>query len=138
MGEAGPVRVSRAPRKLDIGCIFHNHRVVDQLSTILTALSDPTRRAILVRLARGPAHVVELTEPFAISQQAISKHLAYLQRARLIKKRRRGRQSLCALNPVPFESVVSWIESCRRFWDESFDRLDLVLEEMKNEVKNGR
>jgi DNA-binding transcriptional ArsR family regulator len=82
--------------------------------------------------------VAELAEPFAISQQAISKHLAYLQRAKLIKKRRRGRQSLCALNAAPFDDVVSWIEACRRFWDESFDRLDLVLAEMKQASKNGR
>ena len=109
---------------------------MDKLSTTLTALSDPTRRAILVRLARGPAHVAELAKPFAISQQAISKHLAYLQRARLIKKRRHGKQSLCALSPAPFTEIVGWIESCHRFWDESFGRLDLVLREMKGEVTN--
>lgn len=80
--------------------------------------------------------MTELAEPFAISQQAISKHLACLQRARLIKKRRHGRQSLCALSPAPFDDVVGWIESCHRFWDESFGRLDLVLEKMKGEAKN--
>ena len=78
---------------------MHNHMVVDSLSTAFIALSDPTRRLILKRLARGPASVNELAEPFHISQQAISKHLAYLERAELIEKRQLGRQRVapCAL-----------------------------------------
>ncbi len=107
--------------------------VVDSLSTTFMALSDPTRRAILGRLAHGPASVSELTAPFAMSQQAISKHLAYLERARLIDKQRQGRQHLCTLNPAPFSGVTGWVEQCREFWAQSFGRLDAVLEEMKQE-----
>ena len=107
--------------------------VVDSLSTTFMALSDPTRRAILGRLAHGPASVSELTAPFAMSQQAISKHLAYLERARLIEKQRHGRQRLCMLNPAPFSDVTGWVEGCREFWAQSFGRLDAVLEEMKQE-----
>jgi DNA-binding transcriptional ArsR family regulator len=113
--------------------MIHNHMVVDSLSTTFMALSDPTRRAILGRLAHGPASVRELTVPFAMSQQAISKHLAYLERARLIDKQRQGRHHLCMLNPAPFSDVTSWVEECREFWAQSFGRLDAVLEEMKQE-----
>jgi DNA-binding transcriptional ArsR family regulator len=118
-------------KRVDIDPDIHNHMVVDSLSATLAALSDPTRRAILNRLARREASVSELAEPFRISQQAISKHLTYLQRARLIRKRREGRQHFCSLNPAPFDEVEHWIEHCRRFWTESFERLDKVLEEMK-------
>jgi DNA-binding transcriptional ArsR family regulator len=111
---------------------------VDTLSTTLVALSDPTRRAILSRLAQGPASVNKLAHPFKISQQAISKHLACLERAHLIEKRRKGRQNICALNLAPFGEITDWIGRCRQFWDESFDRLDVVLDEMKMEKKNAR
>jgi DNA-binding transcriptional ArsR family regulator len=107
--------------------------VVDTLSTTFMALSDPTRRSILGRLALGPASVNELAAPFAMSQQAISKHLAYLERARLIDKQRHGRQHLCILNPAPFDGVTGWVEECRKFWAHSFERLDAVLQEMKQE-----
>lgn len=117
---------------------MYNNMVVDTLSQTLSALSDPTRRAILERLARGSATVNELAEPFNISQQAVSKHLAYLERANLIKKRQVGRQHFCALNPTPFGEAVHWIESCHRFWAESFDRLEGVLEDMKKENKHER
>jgi DNA-binding transcriptional ArsR family regulator len=103
------------------------------LSTTLLALSDPTRRAILGRLARGPASVSELAAPFAMTQQAISKHLAYLERARLIDKQRRGRRQLCTLNPAPLDGVSGWVEECRNFWVQGFDRLDAVLQDMKQE-----
>jgi DNA-binding transcriptional ArsR family regulator len=106
---------------------------VDRLSATFAALSDPTRRRIVVRLTRGPASVNELAEPFAISQQAISKHLAYLERARLIQKRRQGRQHFCALIPGTIREVAIWAEGYRRFWAESHERLDALLEEMKAE-----
>jgi DNA-binding transcriptional ArsR family regulator len=105
--------------------------VVDRLSTAFIALSDPTRRAILERLAKGAASVNELADPFHISQQAISKHLAYLEHAQLIEKRAEGRQRLCALRPGAIDEVVEWVERCRQFWDESFDRLELLVAEMK-------
>jgi DNA-binding transcriptional ArsR family regulator len=113
--------------------------VVDRLSTSFIALSDPTRRLILERLARGAASVNELAEPFHISQQAVSKHLAYLERAELIEKRREGRQRLCALRPHALEDVVAWVQKGREFWEESFDQLEVLVREMKaKEKKSGR
>jgi DNA-binding transcriptional ArsR family regulator len=105
--------------------------VVDALSTTLTALSDPTRRSILAQLATGAATVGELAEPFRMTQQAVSKHLAYLERARLVEKRREGRSHVCTLRPVPFKEVADWVEHYRRFWELSFDRLDEYLRELK-------
>ncbi len=101
--------------------------VVDTLSTTLAALSDPTRRSILARLAAGAATVGELAGPFRVSQQAVSKHLAYLERARLVEKRREGRSHVCTLRPVPFKEVADWVEHYRSFWELSFDRLDEYL-----------
>ncbi len=105
--------------------------VVDSLSTTLAALADPTRRSILARLATGPATVGELAGPFRMSQQAVSKHLAYLQRARLVEKRRTGRRHVCTLRPVPFKEVAEWVEHYRQFWEASFDRLEKYLLELK-------
>lgn len=112
--------------------------VVDTLSPTFAALSDPTRRLIVDRLTRGPAPVSELARPFAMSQQAISKHVAYLERAHLIQKRRAGRQHLCALNPHALRAVALWAESYRRVWEKNFQRLDALLEEMKTAKKQGR
>src|SRR5690349_15951826 len=118
---------------------MYNYLVVDTLSTSFVALSDPTRRLILERLARGAASVNELAEPFHISQQAISKHLAYLERAELIEKRQQGRQRLCALRPHALDEIVAWVQRSREFWEESFDRLEaLVKEEQAKEKKRAR
>lgn len=95
----------------------------------LAALSNPTRRAILARLRSGPASVAELAEPFGISQQAVSKHLAYLERAELVRKRRDGRKHICELAPEPIREVASWAEEYRRHWEGAFDRLHEFLEE---------
>jgi DNA-binding transcriptional ArsR family regulator len=111
---------------------------VDNLSTTLTALSDPTRRAILDRLANGPATVHSIAEPFRLSQQAISKHLAYLERAHLIKKRREGRQHFCTLNANALNELIDWAENCQKAWEKRFDRLDQVLESMKKEKRHGK
>jgi DNA-binding transcriptional ArsR family regulator len=113
---------------------------VDALTVTLSAVADPTRRSILDRLKRGPATVGELAEPFRISQQAISKHLAYLERARLIEKRREGRQHICELNSGPLAEVAQWTEQFRRFWEESYERLDSFLVELKakDEPKSRR
>jgi DNA-binding transcriptional ArsR family regulator len=106
---------------------MHNHMVVDTLSVTLAALSDPTRRAILGRLKRGPASVTELSAPFGVSQQAISKHLAYLERAKLVRTRREGRQQVRELNPAPIREVADWTEEYRSYWEGAFSRLrDLV------------
>jgi DNA-binding transcriptional ArsR family regulator len=110
--------------------------VVDELNTTFAALSDPTRRALIERLSRGPASVHGLTEPFALSQQMISKHIACLVRARLVIKTKRGRESICTLRPKAIKTVSDWAISYRRFWEESFDKLDAVVKQMKN--KGGR
>ena len=107
---------------------MHNHKVVDTLSTTLAALSDPTRRAILARLRVSPASVAELAEPFQMSQQAISKHLAYLERARLIHTRREGRLQIRELNPAPMREVAAWVEAYRQHWEGAFSRLRRLVE----------
>src|ERR1700733_7379159 len=116
--------------------------VVDNLSTTFAALSDPTRRAMIERLSRGPASVHGLTKPFALSQQMISKHIAYLVRARIVIKTKRGRESICTLRPKAIKTVSDWAISYRRFWEESFEKLDAVVKQMKKEEirderKNG-
>jgi DNA-binding transcriptional ArsR family regulator len=110
---------------------MHNHSVVNSLDQTFVALSDQTRRLILERLRRGPATVTELAEPFSISQQAISKHLACLERARLIEKQRLGRQQFCALRAASLREASDWMDQYRRQWNESFDQLDALLKEMR-------
>ena len=107
--------------------------VVDCLDTTFAALSDPTRRAMVERLSRGSASVNGLTEPFALSQQMISKHIACLVRAQLVIKKKRGRESVCTLRPEAIKTVSDWAISYRRFWEESFDKLDAVVKQMKKE-----
>lgn len=111
---------------------------MDSLDTTFAALSDPTRRAMIERLSHGPSSVHGLTEPFALSQQMISKHIAYLVRARIVVKTRRGRESVCTLRPEAIKKVSNWAMSYRRFWEESFDKLDVVVNQMKREeAENG-
>ena len=113
--------------------------VVDQLSTTFAALSDPTRRGVIERLSHGPASVHGLTESFAISQQMISKHVAYLVRARIVIKTKRGRESVCTLRPEAIKKVSDWAAYYRRFWEESFDKLDVVVDQMKKmELQDGK
>jgi DNA-binding transcriptional ArsR family regulator len=88
---------------------------------------------MIERLSRGPASVHGLTEPFALSQQMISKHIAYLVRARIVIKTKRGRESVCTLRPEAIKTVSDWAFSYRRFWEESFDKLDVVVNEMKHQ-----
>jgi DNA-binding transcriptional ArsR family regulator len=112
---------------------------VDKLGTTFAALSDPTRRAMIMRLSRGPESVHGLTEPFALSQQMISKHIAYLVRAKIVIKTKRGRESVCTLRPEAIKPVADWALNYRRFWEESLDKLDVVLNEMKKEeVRNDK
>lgn len=108
--------------------------VVDRLDTTFAALADPTRRAMIERLSRGPATVHGLTEPFELSQQMISKHIACLVRARIVIKTKRGRESVCTLRPEAIRTVSEWAMRYRQFWEERFDRLEVVVQEMK---KNG-
>ncbi len=104
---------------------------MDSLSPIFAALSDPTRRSIVDRLVAGPATVNELTAPFTISQQAVSKHLVYLENARLIERQRAGRQNYCALKPESLKEVADWASRYRRVWEKNFQSLAALLEEMK-------
>src|SRR5918992_4862958 len=97
---------------------------VDQLSTTFAALADPTRRAILARLAEGEATVTELAKPFPVSLPAISKHLKVLERAGLIVRGRAAQWRPCRLQPAPLEGAAAWLEDNRRLWEGSFDRLD--------------
>jgi DNA-binding transcriptional ArsR family regulator len=106
--------------------------VVNSLGAALAAAADPTRREILARLAKGPATIHELQRPFRVSQQAVSKHVAYLERARLIHKRRRGRLSVCTLNPKPLQEIAGWAESFRDLWDANYRRLDVLLDELQS------
>jgi DNA-binding transcriptional ArsR family regulator len=112
----------------------------DQLSTIFAALADPTRRAILARLAQGEASVKELAAPFAISPPAVTKHLKVLQRAGLITQGRQAQWRPCRLEAGPLKDVADWLEDYRRFWDESFQRLDEYLIELqkKEPKEHGR
>jgi len=112
--------------------------VVGSLDTTFAALSDPTRRAMIKRLSRGPASVHRLTEPFALSQQMISKHIACLVRARIVSKSKRGRESICTLRPEAIKTVSDWAISYRQFWEESFDKLDVVVKRMKEEAGNDK
>ncbi|HEY3230026.1 MAG TPA: metalloregulator ArsR/SmtB family transcription factor [Roseiflexaceae bacterium] len=103
----------------------------DPLSTIFAALADPTRRAILARLAQGEASVKQLAEPFAISPPAVTKHLKVLQRAGLITQGRQAQWRPCRLQAAPLKDVADWLEDYRRFWDQRFERLDEYLIELQ-------
>jgi len=108
-----------------------------QFDLTLTALADPTRRAILARLAQGEATVNELAEPFDLSQPAISKHLKVLERARLISKGRSAQFRPCRLEAEPLRELASWVEQYRRHWDDSLDRLDSYLRKVQTKKRRG-
>jgi DNA-binding transcriptional ArsR family regulator len=116
----------------------------DQLSNTFAALADPTRRAILARLAAGEAAVTELAEPFAMSLPAVSKHLKVLERAGLIARSREAQWRRCHLDPAPLKEAAEWIAHYKKFWEESFDRLEEYLHELQEqqekekEKKHGR
>lgn len=109
---------------------------VDQLSTTFAALADPTRRAILARLATGEATVNELAEPFTVSLQAVSRHLKVLERAGLIKRGRSAQWRPCWLDAGPLEDVAEWVERYRRFWEGGFDRLDDHLRQIQKGARD--
>ena len=111
----------------------------DQLSTTFQALADPTRRAILARLASGECSVTELAEPFAMSLPAVSKHLRVLERAGLIARGREAQWRPCRLQPAPLKEVSDWVERHRATWERRLDRLDTYLQELKaREKKHDR
>ena len=112
---------------------------VDRLSATFAALADPTRRAILARLVSGETSVTELAQPFDMSLPAVSKHLKVLERAGLIVRGREAQWRPCRIEPRALKAVDDWLERYRRFWEQSFDRLDDYLRELQaKEKKDGR
>ena len=109
----------------------------DLLSNTFAALADPTRRAILGRLAYGEASVTELAEPFEMSLPAVSKHLKVLERAGLIARSREAQWRPCRLQAAPLKDVDDWVERYRSFWEESLDRLDEYLNQIQEEEKGN-
>ena len=110
----------------------------DQLSTTFAALADPTRRAILARLASGECSVTELAEPFDMSMPAVSKHLRVLERAGLIARGREAQWRPCRLEPAPLKEVADWAERYRAIWEQRLDRLDTYLQELKTKKKEKK
>jgi DNA-binding transcriptional ArsR family regulator len=106
----------------------------DHLSTTFAALADPTRRAILARLVSGQVSVTDLAAPFEMSMPAISKHLKVLEHAGLIARGREAQWRPCRLEAAPLKNVADWVEHYRRFWEQSFDRLDDYLRELKKQA----
>ena len=112
--------------------------MTDRLDRTFGALADPTRRAILARLAKGEASVTELAEPFEMSLPAVSKHLRVLERAGLITRGREAQWRPCRLEPAPLKEVADWAERYRAIWEQRMDRLDIYLRQLKKEKKHGR
>jgi len=110
----------------------------DRLSATFAALADPTRRAILARLASGETSVLELAEPFDISLPAVSKHLKVLERAGLIERGREAQWRPCRLHASPLKGVADWVEFYRRHWEESLSRLDSYLKELQRKDRETR
>lgn len=132
---------------LDTCVAFRNYTVMklsgyappdDRLDAMFGALADPTRRAILARLMSGEATVTELAKPFAMSQPGISKHLKVLERAGLISRGRAAQRRPCRLEARALKAAVDWLDGYRRFWTESYERLDAVLDELNAEAKAMR
>jgi DNA-binding transcriptional ArsR family regulator len=107
----------------------------DRLSATFAALADPTRRAILARLASGQTSVMDIARPFDMSLPAVSKHLKVLERAGLIERGREAQWRPCRLQANPLKGVADWVEHYRRFWEESFDKLDAYLKELQRQDK---
>lgn len=103
----------------------------EQLDTVFAALADPTRRAILTRLADGETTVMELAEPFALSQPAVSKHIKILERAGLVSRSRAAQTRPCRLEAAPLEAANEWLETYRRFWEARYEKLDALLDTLK-------
>ncbi len=111
--------------------------MTDPISSTFSALADPTRRAILARLALGETNVTELAEPFEMSMPAVSKHLRVLERAGLIARSREAQWRPCKLKPGPLKQAAGWLEEYRQFWEQSFDRLDDYLQRLQTEQKKS-
>ena len=138
MGRRRHRRAGHAVALLTAAGILYNHMVMSygvlaepELDRAFRALSDPTRRAILARLAEGDAGVLQVAAPFAMSQPAVTKHLRVLEAAGLISRHRRARQHMCHLEPQRLRQLSDWVGSYRQYWEESFDRLDQLLDELQ-------
>jgi DNA-binding transcriptional ArsR family regulator len=107
----------------------------DNLSSTFAALADPTRRAILARLSTGEASVQDLAKPFKMTLPAVSKHLKVLEKARLIRRGRNAQWRPCYLEAAPLKEAADWVDEYRKFWEESFDRLDAYLQELQASAK---
>jgi DNA-binding transcriptional ArsR family regulator len=121
--------------------VVYHDMTPDRLTQTFSALADPTRRAILARLALGEASVNELAEPFEMSLPAVSKHLKVLERAHLITRGREAQWRPCKLKAAPLKEVASWVDEYRRFWEQSFDRLEdylRVLQAKEKSAKKGK
>ena len=116
---------------------MHRTSATSRLDAMFAALADPTRRAILARLAQGEAGVTELAEPFAMSQPAVSKHLRVLERAGLISRRRVAQRRPCRIEARRLAQVNRWLEDYRKLWEGQYQRLDALLDEMKD-ISPGR
>jgi DNA-binding transcriptional ArsR family regulator len=110
----------------------------DKLSSTFAALADPTRRAILARLSTGGASVQDLAKPFKMSLPAVSKHLKVLENARLIRRSQKAQWRPCYLVAEPLKEAADWVDQYRKFWEESFDRLDAYLQELQASAKPKR
>jgi DNA-binding transcriptional ArsR family regulator len=110
----------------------------DRLDATFAALADPTRRAILARLARGDTSVMELAEPFAMTQPAISKHLKVLERAGLVSRGRDAQRRPCRIDGRPLAEADRWLQKYRQLWERSFERLDALLDELKSNSRRTR
>lgn len=122
---------------------MRSHTTQSKLDDALVALADPTRRAILKRLARGDATVTQLAAPFPISLNAVSKHIRILERARLVARRRIGREHVLSFDPSPLNEVAAWVEAQRAFWTARLEALDHMLKSedrarSRNLTKKGR
>ena len=129
--------------RVDAGGNLYNHLVMESLSyqnpnldAVFGALADPTRRAILAKLSQGDASVNELAQPFAMSQPAVSKHLKVLENAGLIERAIDKQRRPARLKAAPMQDAVAWLQEFKRFWTGSFDQLDDLLSELKQEEKN--
>ncbi|WP_460528473.1 ArsR/SmtB family transcription factor [Flindersiella endophytica] len=110
---------------------------IDTLDATFAALADPTRRAILARLAAGEATVTELAAPFAMSQPAVSKHLRVLERAGLVSRGRDAQRRPCRLEAEPLKAATAWLADYRDYWESSYQRLDDLLNDLQNDLRDG-
>jgi DNA-binding transcriptional ArsR family regulator len=109
---------------------------MDQLTDVMTAISHPTRRAIIGRLAKGPARFLDIAEPFDVALNAVTKHLKLLERAGLIEREKRGREVLISLRPEPLRSVAKWVHEYERFWNEKLDEFESYFKDTKRRKKS--